>query len=211
MGILRSSVPAQVMSFLSRQPFRLVPISPHSCSASALMISFAMLSASCLSSSCMLVVPSANLGISVDASATVSVSSATLSIGPSSFPRIRFVAISDSRTMTWPFSCRGGLTRSRAYINKNDAIVPSCAWRHGGYLAGIECVTAGIDGRYRASGRPVSKRDIASLQGVKYSKWLRTSGITAGIPVAAPLHHMDERLMHPEDRGTRWRRAMQAV
>ena len=41
-------------------------------------------------------------------------------------------------------------------------------------------------------------------------KWLRTSGITAGIPVAAPLHHMDERLMHPEDRGTRWRRAMQA-
>ena len=42
-------------------------------------------------------------------------------------------------------------------------------------------------------------------------KWLRTSGITAGIPVAAPLHHMDERLMHPEDRGTRWRRVMQAV
>ncbi|MFU0811624.1 MAG: HMA domain-containing protein [Atopobium sp.] len=42
------------------------------------------------------------------------------------------------------------------------------------------------------------------------TKWLRTSGITAGIPVAAPLHHMDERLMHPEDRGTRWRRAMQA-
>lgn len=41
-------------------------------------------------------------------------------------------------------------------------------------------------------------------------KWLRTSGITAGIPVAAPLHHMDERLMHPEDRGTRWRRVMQA-
>jgi transposase-like protein/energy-coupling factor transporter ATP-binding protein EcfA2 len=30
-------------------------------------------------------------------------------------------------------------------------------------------------------------------------KWLRTSGITAGIPVAAPLHHMDERLMHPEE------------
>jgi hypothetical protein len=44
----------------------------------------------------------------------------------------------------------------------------------------------------------------------KSGKWLRTSGITAGIPVAAPLHHMDERLMHPEDRGTRWRRAMQA-
>ena len=43
-----------------------------------------------------------------------------------------------------------------------------------------------------------------------FGKWLRTSGITAGIPVAAPLHHMDERLMHPEDRGTRWRRAMQA-
>ena len=42
------------------------------------------------------------------------------------------------------------------------------------------------------------------------SKWLRTSDITAGIPVAAPLHHMDERLMHPEDRGTRWRRVMQA-
>ena len=42
------------------------------------------------------------------------------------------------------------------------------------------------------------------------NKWLRTSGITAGIPVAAPLHHMDERLMHPEDRGTRWRRVMQA-
>jgi len=42
------------------------------------------------------------------------------------------------------------------------------------------------------------------------AKWLRTSGITAGIPVAAPLHHMDERLMHPEDRGTRWRRVMQA-
>ena len=46
--------------------------------------------------------------------------------------------------------------------------------------------------------------------GAKYEKWLRTSGITAGIPVAAPLHHMDERLMHPEDRGTRWRRVMQA-
>jgi hypothetical protein len=45
----------------------------------------------------------------------------------------------------------------------------------------------------------------------KKEKWLRTSGITAGIPVAAPLHHMDERLMHPEDRGTRWRRVMQAV
>jgi hypothetical protein len=44
-----------------------------------------------------------------------------------------------------------------------------------------------------------------------FRKWLRTSGITAGIPVAAPLHHMDERLMHPEDRGTRWRRVMQAV
>ena len=43
-----------------------------------------------------------------------------------------------------------------------------------------------------------------------YREWLRTSGITAGIPVAAPLHHMDERLMHPEDRGTRWRRVMQA-
>ena len=46
---------------------------------------------------------------------------------------------------------------------------------------------------------------------LKEKKWLRTSGITAGIPVAAPLHHMDERLMHPEDRGTRWRRVMQAV
>jgi adenine-specific DNA-methyltransferase len=41
-------------------------------------------------------------------------------------------------------------------------------------------------------------------------KWLRTSGITAGIPVAAPLHHMDERLMHPEERRKQWRRAMQA-
>lgn len=45
---------------------------------------------------------------------------------------------------------------------------------------------------------------------INSGKWLRTSGITAGIPVAAPLHHMDERLMHPEDRGTRWRRVMQA-
>jgi hypothetical protein len=44
----------------------------------------------------------------------------------------------------------------------------------------------------------------------KFRKWLRTSGITAGIPVAAPLHHMDERLMHPEERRKQWRRAMQA-
>jgi hypothetical protein len=43
-----------------------------------------------------------------------------------------------------------------------------------------------------------------------WKKWLRTSGITAGIPVAAPLHHMDERLMHPEERRKQWRRAMQA-
>ena len=42
-------------------------------------------------------------------------------------------------------------------------------------------------------------------------KWLRTSSITAGIPAAAPLHHMDERLMHPEERRKQWRRAMQAV
>lgn len=50
----------------------------------------------------------------------------------------------------------------------------------------------------------------AGLISQNSKKWLRTSGITAGIPVAAPLHHMDERLMHPEDRGTRWRRVMQA-
>lgn len=56
--------------------------------------------------------------------------------------------------------------------------------------------------------RPFS--DKKNRRHYKSGKWLRTSGITAGIPVAAPLHHMDERLMHPEDRGTRWRRAMQA-
>jgi DNA-binding MurR/RpiR family transcriptional regulator len=48
------------------------------------------------------------------------------------------------------------------------------------------------------------------IHGQKTTKWLRTSGITAGIPVAAPLHHMDERLMHPEERRKQWRRAMQA-
>ncbi|RRF91723.1 MAG: hypothetical protein DUD39_17495 [Coriobacteriaceae bacterium] len=48
------------------------------------------------------------------------------------------------------------------------------------------------------------------LSTLNAAKWLRTSGITAGIPVAAPLHHMDERLMHPEERRKQWRRAMQA-
>ena len=120
LGILRSSVPAQAMGFPSRQPFRLVPVSSHSCPASASTISFAMLSASCLGSSRMLVVPSANPGISVDAGATVGGPSATLSIGPSPFPRIRFVAISDPGTMA-PL-VPGGLHRSRAYANKNDAI-----------------------------------------------------------------------------------------
>ena len=63
---------------------------------------------------------------------------------------------------------------------------------------------------YRRTGQvfAVHCADIDEFHNI--NKWLRTSGITAGIPVAAPLHHMDERLMHPEDRGTRWRRVMQA-
>lgn len=42
-------------------------------------------------------------------------------------------------------------------------------------------------------------------------KWLRTSSITAGIPVAAPSHDEDARMMHPEGRRKRWRRGMQAA
>ena len=69
------------------------------------------------------------------------------------------------------------------------------------------------DGQVRAAAElnDVSIILTRDADAFRYSmKWLRTSGITAGIPVAAPLHHMDERLMHPEDRGTRWRRVMQA-
>ena len=66
---------------------------------------------------------------------------------------------------------------------------------------------ARLSGDIRSFDRP----DILiTAEGGNRIKWLRTSGITAGIPVAAPLHHMDERLMHPEDRGTRWRRVTQA-
>ncbi len=43
------------------------------------------------------------------------------------------------------------------------------------------------------------------------TKWLRTSSITAGIPVAAPPHDEDARMMHPEGRRKRWRRGMQAA
>ena len=69
-----------------------------------------------------------------------------------------------------------------------------------------------LPGTYDAGARDVVKdaQRLALLVLAISVKWLRTSGITAGIPVAAPLHHMDERLMHPEDRGTRWRRVMQA-
>jgi hypothetical protein len=56
-----------------------------------------------------------------------------------------------------------------------------------------------------------SEAMYSASSGLRFiTKWLRTSGITAGIPVAAPLHHMDERLMHPEERRKQWRRAMQA-
>ncbi len=63
---------------------------------------------------------------------------------------------------------------------------------------------------HRNAWRCISANCAAFLMDSNLAKWLRTSGITAGIPVAAEPHHMDERLMHPEDRGTRWRRAMQA-
>jgi len=74
-----------------------------------------------------------------------------------------------------------------------------------GHLASHFCRLLGQE--LQGDGYNAGTREEASCN---HQKWLRTSGITAGIPVAAPLHHMDERLMHPEDRGTRWRRVMQA-
>jgi hypothetical protein len=70
-------------------------------------------------------------------------------------------------------------------------------------LAGASCKLA-----RKPHGAEVGDASLHRLGIIR--EWLRTSGITAGIPVAAPLHHMDERLMHPEERRKQWRRAMQA-
>ena len=102
----------------------------------------------------------------------------------------------------WPSVCRAGAEAIDATHSRLDTDYLDMLILHkpaGGYVRAWKAMEdAYAQGKIRTLGLSISP------------KWLRTSGITAGIPVAAPLHHMDERLMHPEDRGTRWRRAMQA-
>lgn len=66
-----------------------------------------------------MIVPSANLGIAPATAAAVACS-AMFSIGSSSLPRIRYVAISDSRTMASSPSKQP--IRSDPYTNNSDAI-----------------------------------------------------------------------------------------
>ena len=63
LGMRGVSVPAQVASALSRQPFRLFAPPPRSWSASASITAFATCSARRLSSSCMSMAPSSGRGM----------------------------------------------------------------------------------------------------------------------------------------------------